>query len=186
VARMAKLRANYGEMREIAQFSQPSWYAVKVHVGRELHVLLHLANKQVIAFLPCNRESRKWSDRTKVVLAPLIPGYVFVRIAFNSGVRIRIVETAGVTSFVQFGGVCPSIPDDQIEYLRRLSGSGIGAYAVPGVSCGGERVRVRNGILAGLEGTVVAGERDRIITIAIPAIDHSIHIAASHFDLEAL
>jgi transcription antitermination factor NusG len=191
VTQMAKLRPESGDavqqwQIEDPQAAQPRWYAVQVHVGSELHVLIRLANKEVVAFLPCSREKRKWSDRIKVVLVPLIPGYVFVRIAINSRLRLRTIETSGVHSFVQFGGVCPSIPDDHIEYLRRLSESSADAYAVPGVFCRGQKVRVRSGMLAGLEGTLLSHEQDRVMTVAIPAIQHSIRIAAADFDLEPI
>ena len=149
-------------------------------------MLVRLSHKDVEAFLPCSREKRKWSDRIKVVPVPLIPGYVFVRIALNSRLKLRTVETSGVHSFVQFGGVCPSIPDDHIEYLRRLSESEVNASSVPGVFCRGQRVRVRSGALAGLEGTLTSDAEDRVMTVAVPAIQHSIRIAAASFDLEPI
>lgn len=191
MTQMAKLCPQVADIVPLQSAQEPEtvqlkWYAVQVHVGSELHVLFRLSNKEVMAFLPCSREKRKWSDRIKVVLVPLIPGYVFVRIAINSRLRLRTVETVGVHSFVQFGGVCPSIPDDHIEYLRRLSENGVDAYAVPGVFCRGQKVRVRSGILAGLEGTLVSEEKDRVMTVAIPAIQHSIRIAAANFELEPI
>lgn len=188
MTQMAKLRSQVMDVvpQQDPETAQLKWYAVQVHVGSELHVMFRLANKEVMAFLPCSREKRKWSDRIKVVLVPLIPGYVFVRIAINSRLRLRTVETSGVHSFVQFGGVCPSISDDHIEYLRRMSENGVDAYAVPGVFCRGQKVRVRSGILAGLEGTLVSEEKDRVMTVAIPAIQHSIRIAAANFELEPI
>ena len=191
MAQMAKLRPKCANparpyLTEDPQHAEPCWYAVQAHVGSEIQVQLRLANKGVDAFLPCTRRKRQWSDRTKIVSTPLIPGYVFVKIALTSRLRLRTVETAVVHSFVRFGGVFPTIPEDHIEYLRRLSESSVDASAVPGVLCRGQRVRVRSGVLAGLEGTLLTDAGSRIIAIAIPAIQHSIRIAAADIELEAV
>ena len=57
---------------------------------------MRLANKGVDAFLPCTRRKRQWSDKLEFVQTPLIPGYVFVKLALTSRLRLRTVETAGV------------------------------------------------------------------------------------------
>jgi transcription antitermination factor NusG len=191
VAEMAKLRPKCTTGNETGRAddpatSEPRWYAVQAHVGSEVQVLHRLANKGVNAFLPCSRKKRQWSDRVKTVEVPLIPGYVFVKIELKSGLRLRTVETAGVHSFVRFGETYPDIPEDHILHLKRLSESSVDAASVPGVLCRGQRVRVRSGVLAGLEGNLITDGGARVVTIAIPAIQHSIRITASDIELEAI
>jgi transcription antitermination factor NusG len=98
----------------------------------ELRVVSQLTNKGVEAFIPCYQETRKWSDRTKLLIKPLIPGYVFVRVILSGQIKLRTLETFGVHSFVAFAGVSPPIPDEQMSYLKQLSENNIHASAFPG------------------------------------------------------
>ena len=191
MAQMAKLRPKCStplpaSPEDDAVGSELKWYAVRAHVGSELQVLQRLENKGVNAFLPCSRKKRQWSDRTKTIQVPLIPGYVFVKIELRSRLRLRTMETAGVHSFVRFGESYPDIPEDHIERLKRLSESSVDAASVPGVLCRGQRVRVRSGALAGIEGNLLTDGDARVVTIAIPAIQHSIRIAAADIELEEI
>ena len=49
--------------------------AARSKVAREA-----LASLGIECYLPLVRERREWSDRTKEVETPLLPGFVFVRV----------------------------------------------------------------------------------------------------------
>ena len=164
----------------------PRWYAVQAHVRSELQAVSQLTSKGVEAFLPSYQEVRKWSDRTKLFIKPLIPGYVFVRVILSGQIKLRTLETFGVHSFVAFAGVSPFIPDEQMLYLKQLSENNIRASAFPGTLQTGQRVRIRNGCLAGIEGMLVVTPESKVITIFIESIHQSIRIAADDLDFGPL
>src|SRR5438034_2541312 len=52
------------------------WFAILVKTGREKSTNLLLENAGYECFLPVNRSTRRWSDRTKLIDVPLFPGYL--------------------------------------------------------------------------------------------------------------
>ena len=57
------------------------WYAVYTTSRAEKKVKQRLDESGIENYLPLRTEIRIWSDRKKKVSLPLIPGYIFVRIA---------------------------------------------------------------------------------------------------------
>jgi transcription antitermination factor NusG len=152
----------------------------------ELQVVSQLNSKGVEAFLPSYQEVRKWSDRTKLFVKPLIPGYVFLKVVLSGQIKLHTLETFGVRSFVSFAGVSPPIPDEQIGYLQQLSENNICCSSRPGMLTEGQRVRIRSGCLAGLEGTLAVTHKSKVLAVCIESIHHSVRIVADDYDLELL
>jgi transcription antitermination factor NusG len=188
---MAKLGQNPKDARcpsalSDAEIGASQWYAVNVYMRSELQVAAQLSNKGVEAFLPSFSEVRKWSDRTKIVVKPLIPGYVFLRAILSGRIKLQTLETVGVRSFVSFAGVSPAIPDVQILHLKQLTENNICGSSYPGLITEGQRVRVRSGCLAGLEGTLITTRQGRAFAVCIQSIRYTFRISADHYDFEFL
>lgn len=95
-----------------------AWYALYTRPRHEKKVYDQLVEKGVEAFLPTVRTLRQWKDRRKWVDMPLFNSYVFINIELKN--RIYALQTQGVVKLVGFGGVPATIPDWQIEQLRRV------------------------------------------------------------------
>ena len=54
------------------------WYVFYCRSRSEKKVLELLLKEGYTALLPMVKELRQWSDRKKIVIVPLIPGYVFI------------------------------------------------------------------------------------------------------------
>lgn len=93
-----------------------SWYAVYTASRAEKRVKERLDQLSIENYLPLRVEYRIWSDRKKKVLAPLIPGYIFVRV--TEELFLSVLRTAGVVTFLKEKGRAVAIPDVQIERLR--------------------------------------------------------------------
>ncbi|NOX38491.1 MAG: UpxY family transcription antiterminator [Calditrichaeota bacterium] len=94
------------------------WYALYTRPRHEKKVYEQLNEKGIHAFLPLVRRLRQWKDRKKWVEMPLFNSYVFVNIELRD--RFSALQTHGVVRMVSFGGVPATIPDWQIEQLRRI------------------------------------------------------------------
>jgi len=68
-------------------------------------------------FLPLYDSTRKWKDRRKVLSLPLFPCYVFVRGAIER--RLPVLTTPGVHMIISRGERVATVPDDEIEAIRR-------------------------------------------------------------------
>ncbi len=94
------------------------WYALYTRPRHEKKVYEALIEKGIEAFLPLIKTLRQWKDRRKWVEMPLFNSYVFVNMEYRD--RFTALQTKGVVRLVAFGGVPATIPDWQIQQLKRL------------------------------------------------------------------
>jgi transcription antitermination factor NusG len=143
----------------------------------------HLAHKAE-HFLPLYRTHRKWSDGSRVTLdLPLFPSYIFVRI--QRAQRIRVLEVSGVLAFVDgTGGEPVSLPEDEIDALGS-SFSLRNARPHPLLKVG-QRVRIRSGAFAGMEGVVVRMKYRYRVVLTLDSIMQSFAMEVDGEDLELM
>jgi len=136
-----------------AKEASPSeWYAIYTRHQHEKTVAQILASKGFEPFLPLYVKSTRWSDRTKLVSLPLFPCYVFIKWAMER--RLDLLSTPGIHSLVSYADRPAPIPSNQIEAIRRAVESGLCFEPHPFLKCG-DRVRVKEGPLEGVQGILV-------------------------------
>ena len=147
----------------------PQWIAIYTSSRHEKQVALRLAEIGVESYLPLRRVRRHWSDRVKIVEEPLIKSYLFARIRNVDLDRVRAVT--GVAWIVSFGKVVATIPDDQIETMRRFVDSEK-EIAVYETSClrEGATVEIIEGVLQGCRGVIISGCKEGNFAIRIDAL----------------
>jgi transcription antitermination factor NusG len=143
-----------------------SWFALQVRSRWESTVASLLQAKGLEIVLPTYPSTRKWSDRLKVVEAPLFPGYVFCR--FDVHNRLPILVTPGVIAVVGRGKTPVAVEDTEILAIRTAVRSGIPIEPWPYVEIG-ERVRIKDDVLDGMEGilTTFRGSDRVVISVAL-------------------
>jgi transcription antitermination factor NusG len=159
------------------------WFAIQVIPRRENKALLLLNCKGHESFLPTYKVRHTWSDRVKVLEQPLFPGYVFCRLqeaAFG-----LVLTTPSIGRFVTVGGIPCPISDDEICSLARVSESGLPALPHPYFVVN-QKVKVANGLFAGVVGAVVRVENQRRLIVSVDAIERSISIAIDQADVVPL
>lgn len=132
-----------------------AWYAVWTHSHCEHLVKQQLLAKGFLAFLP---EMQTWSKRTGVmhlIRTPMFPGYLFVRDALDKSRYIDLLKVRGIVRILEDGwSRLTPIPDGEIETIQRIVDADV--PVLPHVHLHtGDRVRVREGPLAGMEGVFV-------------------------------
>lgn len=147
------------------------WYALYLRSRFEGKVHTQLQRSGVECFLPLAEEVHAWSDRRKKVSVPLFPGYVFVKTEWKNW--IQIVQVDGVIRFVSIRGHPSPIPDDQIEWIRVVTGHPEHVRRETYLSVG-KRVRVIAGPFKGVEGLIVEVKGSTRVVIALEAIAQSI------------
>src|SRR5271167_4703779 len=90
-----------------------AWYAIQTMPRHERKVAAELQRKDLPTFLPLFPSTRHWSDRQRVLDLPLFPGYVFLQMDSSPDMRVSVLRTSGVTSFVGVRGVGVPIPERQ-------------------------------------------------------------------------
>jgi len=161
----------------------PQWFAVRTRSRHEKMVTLQLERVGLEAFLPVITQVHKWSDRNRQVEVPLFSGYSFVRVAYNSENRVRVLQTHGVVSFVGVQNAGTPIPDSQIEDIKTLLAKEVPFHEHSFLRVG-QRVRVRGGSLDGIEGILEAQKGDRSLVISLEPIQRSLSIRIDGYEVE--
>lgn len=140
--------------------NQHAWYVVHTKVRKEQYAEWQLTRRGVETFLPwIIHPSRISLDD---VLQPLFPGYLFARVDLARQYW-DVVWAPGVHRLVGFGETPSSIDDGLIDFLRARAGDG-GVVRMFPVFREGDRVRIKQGPLAGLVGIIEkpCGGRGRV------------------------
>jgi transcription antitermination factor NusG len=164
-----------------AEESAARWFAAYVNSHHEKRVVVHFAERHIESFLPLYLARHRWNNRCSVNLElPLFPNYVFVRI--DPRKRVPVLEVPGVLSLVGFGRTLAPLPDFEIEWLR----SGIRERKIephPYLVIG-ERVRIKNGPMRGMEGVLIRKKTNFRIVLALDVIMQCVAVEVDAEDLE--
>ena len=165
-----------------AATEQACWYAVRTRPRHEKKVASELQEKGIKNYLPLVTQVRRWSDRRKVVEVPLFSCYAFVNSVLDLPLRLAIYGIAGALGFVGPNNQGIPIPDAQIENIRTLMAGNVLLTPYPSLKVG-QRVRVRGGVLDGIEG-ILATKGDRRLVVSVDSINASFSINLEGYDVE--
>lgn len=149
------------------------WFSIVSKPQHERAVCDGLTQKGLETFLPQYEATRRWSDRVKRLQLPLFPQYVFCR--FDPARRWQVLQTAGVRSIVAFGGESAAIPDHDIERVRALVASHLTLEPWPFLKTG-QRVRVQEGPLEGLEGIIADASGTHRVVVSLDLLQRSVAV----------
>jgi transcription antitermination factor NusG len=161
-----------------------SWYAIHTRSRHEKVVVQRLAQVGVETYLPIVMETRRWSDRKKLVEIPLFGCYIFARLAATRNERLRVLTVEGVLEIVGNRGEGLAIPPAQIDAVRMVIENSLPFTAHPFLKIG-QRVRIRSGALQGMEGTLVSRNGSDTLVISIDALHRSLAVRIEGYQVEA-
>ena len=146
------------------------WLALQVRSNWELRTAYILRDRGYEEFVPCYKQTRKWSDRTKAVQVPLFTGYVFCR--FRAENRHAIISIPGVIRFAGKGSTPLPVEDSEVESLQITARSAANFGPWPFLDAGHD-VEVRTGPLRGLRGTMVRCKNTQRLIISVNLLQRS-------------
>lgn len=132
---------------------------------------LFLSGKGYETFLPEYRLTRRWGSKTRKVSAPLFPGYIFCR--FDPQKRLPILVTPGVVSVVGRGRTPVPVEDSEIASIQTVISSGLPAEPWPYLEIG-QKIRIEDEALRGLEGILVDFRGKRRIVVSVSLLRRSV------------
>jgi transcriptional antiterminator NusG len=151
----------------------PHWYAVYTYPRHEKSVADHLQISGVETFLPAFTTVSQWKDRRVTIEAPVFPGYVFFRAKLDQ--RGRVLSAPGAIRILSFGGAPAPIPDSEIEGIKLCTDLGVQLEPCSAFEVG-DLVRVRSGLLEGLEGRISQLKNKRRLIVPITLINQSMAV----------
>jgi transcription antitermination factor NusG len=160
-----------------------SWWVVYARHQHEKVVADMLASKSFEVFLPLYSSVRRWKDRQKVISMPLFPGYVFVRGDLDR--RLQVLTTPGVHMILSRGDKVATVPEEEMQAVRKVVSSELSAEPHPFLKCG-ERVRVKTGPLAGVEGILDRKKGSYRLVLSVDAVNKSFAVEVEMSDVEPI
>jgi transcription antitermination factor NusG len=172
-------------IRASSKAQGPAWYPLQTRYQCEKKVDAALRDGGFESFAPMQLETRRWSDRTKLVESPLCPGYTFVRMEAEPELLVKVLRLPGLVRFVTYGRELVAVPNAEIETLRTLVQSHT-SYEPGPFPAVGEKVRIHGGLLEGVEGVLTAQTGRGEIVISVGAIQRSLKIPLGSYQIERL
>ncbi|HBC07695.1 MAG TPA: transcriptional activator RfaH [Rhodospirillaceae bacterium] len=127
------------------------WYVVYTQAGKEAFAAQNLTNQGFEPYLPRYRKRRRHARRIDMVLSPLFPRYLFVRMDPRQQRWRSINGTFGVSHLLTDGAVPQEVPDAIIDVIRAHADGDI-VSVLPPAFRKGQRLQVTDGPFADIEG----------------------------------
>ncbi len=157
------------------------WWAIYTRHQHEKAVADMLSAKGFEVFLPRYQSMRRWKDRSKMISMPLFPCYVFVRGGLER--RLQVVTTPGVHMILFSGENVAIIPEAEIRAIRTTVEGSFHVEPHPFLTCG-ERVRVKQGALVGVEGVLVRKKNLYRLILSVDMLAQSVAVEIDSADVE--
>jgi transcription antitermination factor NusG len=164
----------YMSLGETRDHLARQWFAIRVKSRCEKIVAAMAQNRGFEEFLPLYHCRHRWSDRVKSVELPLFPGYIFCRL--NPEYRLSLLTIPGVLHLVGIGKIPVPIDDAEIAALQSTVRSGLSAEPWSFLEVG-QRVRLEDGPLVGLEGILVEAHQEQRLVVSVTLLQRSVAVA---------
>jgi transcriptional antiterminator RfaH len=132
--------------------SQLAWFCLRSQPKHEHIAAARLRAELIEAFSPRIRFKRATRRGPSWFTEALFPGYLFARFDWQNSFRI-VTHASGVAGIVHFGNKWPTIPDTDIEELRRKFGE-MELHVVDPELSEGETVQIATGAFRGLSAVI--------------------------------
>lgn len=160
------------------------WFAIHVKSRHESQVNERLSGSGIDTFLPTIVRLNTWKDRNKLVKLPLFAGYLFVHIKRNHNTLLTVLRTKGVVRILGNSSGDPEpVPEDQILFLRKLVEIKTSLDPYPYLQ-EGQRVRIKRGPLAGIEGILVEKSGLHKLILSVDILRQSTSLRIDVTDVE--
>jgi len=158
------------------------WFAIHTRSRHEKQVDMFLREKSINSFLPLIRTLSRRRDRREFVDLPLFPGYLFVNMTLNS--MYDVINTRGVVRIVGNDNFNPTpIPDKQVNDIKLLLSSNVKLDPYKYLK-NGVRVRVKVGLLMGVEGILLKRKTNYRVVVSIDLLQKAASAEISIADIE--
>lgn len=168
---------------EVRRDGTESWFALYTKHQHEKAAAFLLQRTGFEVFLPLYHEVHRWKDRNQKVQLPVFPCYLFLRTSLAR--KAEVLRTPGVFSIVESGGQPCAIPEGEIEAIRRTANSRAHFEPHPFLNSG-DRVRIRSGPLAGIEGILTGTKKRHRVVLSVELLRKSVGVEVDLAILERI
>jgi transcription antitermination factor NusG len=153
------------------------WFAIWTQSHCEQLVHDQLMGKGMRPYLPT---MRTWSRRAgvrRLIPVPMFPGYLFIRCEMDKDSYLEVLKSRGVVRLLgeRWDRLSP-IPDGEIESVQRVANADVAVMPHPHLR-EGQRVRIGEGPLSGLEGILLRTKPNRgLLVLSVDLLQQSVAV----------
>jgi transcriptional antiterminator NusG len=162
---------------EALPVDESRWFALWTQSHCEQLVSDQLSAKGYETFLPMIREWSRRAGVRRLIPVPMFGGYLFVHHAIEKRSYLEIINTRGVVRILgeRWDRLAP-VDDSEIEAIQRLGRSELALVPYPYLR-EGQRVRIVEGALAGVEGLLVRQKASRgLLVLSVNLLNRSVAV----------
>ena len=162
------------------------WRVLWTHSNCETLVRDQLASKGLDVFLPMAETWFRRGGVRRLERLPLFRGYVFLHHALDKATYLQVSRTRGLVRILgERWDRLDVVPDVEIVAIQRVIESRLPMLPHPYLKAG-QRVRIRRGPLADLEGFVVrVNSKKGLLVVSVNLLQRSIAVELDCTTLEA-
>jgi transcription termination/antitermination protein NusG len=108
---------------------------------------------------------------------PMFPGYLFLNHVMDKKSYIEVTEARGLVKVLgDSWDALAEVPDSEIATIQRIHNSGVSAVSHPYLRIG-ERVRINQGLLEGVEGILVRTRPEKgLVVVSVHLLQRSVAV----------
>ncbi|MEM9546107.1 MAG: UpxY family transcription antiterminator [Bacteroidota bacterium] len=152
--------------------TESRWFAIYTKYKCEKYVADLLGKAGIAAYVPLITKIKRYTSRVKRFDVPLINCYAFVKI--TEAQYVKVLETQYVLSFIKQRQNLISIPDEEIDLLKRVVGEMEDVQAGAIEMNIGDEVEIISGNLTGIKGRLVEMEGNNRFVMQLASIGYQL------------
>jgi len=161
------------------------WYALYTRSHCEQLVYEQLTAKGFHLLLPT---IQVWSQRAGVrhrIAVPMFPSYLFLHTLVDSAIYLEVRQARGLVRILGQGwDRLAVVPEEEIHAIHAVLRSKLPIHSHPYLR-EGQRVRVRRGLLSGVEGILVGGKANKgRLVLSVELLQQSVAVEVDCSDVE--
>ena len=162
------------------------WYALHTRSHFEQKVYEGLHSKSIESFYPRIQVISRRKDRRKMIMIPMLPGYVFVYSDLKAEEHLEILKTVGVVRIVSFRSRPVPASEEEISSLMILDGTDRTVQNQDYMKKG-DRVMIMEGPLKGLIGYYLRhkAQSDKVV-VTVELLKRSLAVEIEGWALEKI
>ena len=173
-------------MHSIAQETQqlndshldaPKWYVLWTRSQCEQMVYEQLSDQGFRLFLPTLDVWIRRHGTRRHATVPMFPGYVFLNQVMDKASYIAITRTRGLVKVMgDRWDALAEVPEAEIATIQRIQQAGVAAVPHPYLRVG-ERVRITQGLLEGVDGILVRTRLQKgLVVVSVNLLQRSVAV----------
>jgi transcription termination/antitermination protein NusG len=181
----AEERAEQRDGSQEAAAAVCPWYALYTRSHCEQLVYRQLAAKGFDLFLPKIQVRSQRAGVRHHIEVPMFPGYLFLHSLVDSATYLEVHKARGLVRILGQGwDRLAVVPEEEIHAICAVLRSRLPIHPHPFLR-EGQRVRVRRGLLSGVEGILVGGKAHKgRLVLSVELLQQSVAVEVDCFDVE--